>query len=88
MVRLCISCHTMTNPSHRYYGQICTSCGPFNISIDGSIPQRLSGHASTDYHLVQRMIWSNTSLDPGRHTFTLTHDSEDDESGISFDFFR
>ena len=77
-----------TNLSHRYYGPLCYLCPSFNVSIDGSTPQRLSAHSSGRLvTLSQRMIWSNQSLDPGRHTVTLTHD---DIFGLALylDFFR
>ncbi len=89
MVRLGISCHTMTNPPNRYYGHFCRACGSFNISIDGLTPERLNASRSSIlYDLVQRMIWSNTSLDPGRHTLTLTHDGDNINSVVLLDFFR
>src|SRR5258706_897332 len=63
-------------PSYRYYGRICFVCGPFKVSIDGSIPQRLNTNAERAYEpLNQWMVWSNTSLDPGRHTVNITSDN-------------
>ena len=86
MVRLCISCHTMTHPSHRLYGRLCVACALFNVSIDGSEPQG----STTSYgsSLNQQMIWSNTNLGPGRHTVTLTYDDDRSFAGFYFDFFR
>jgi len=91
MVRMCISCHTMTNPSHRYYGHFCSTCLSFNVSIDNSTPQQL--HAASPTELKQQMIWSITSLDPGRHTVNITldrfdHDSKLYGSDLYLDFFR
>ena len=73
--------------SHRFYGHMCASCGSFTVSIDGLTPQRLNSMGSHPYYLVQRMVWSNTSLDPGRHTLNVTND-EDNGSGVYLDFFR
>ena len=87
MVRLRISCHTMTNLSHRYYGRLCDWCAS---SIDNSTPQRLDAKISGRLgSLNERMIWSNTSLDPGRHTVTLTHDDPASPlRNFYLDFFR
>ena len=88
MVSFCISYHTMTNLLHRYYGRLCNGCASFKVSIDGSTPQRLNVNASGVLgELNQRMIWSNTNLDPGRHTVTLTHDDLP-VTNLSLDFFR
>ncbi|SRR5258706_404250 len=97
MVRMCISYHTMTNLLHRYYGRFCPNCGYIKVSIDGSTPQRLNTRSSWDFErltnessplggLNQRMIWSNTSLDPGRHTVNIT--SDDIGNFLYLDFFR
>ena len=69
----------------RYYGSIGPNYGFFNLSIDDSTPQRLN--ANNDLFLDQQLIWSNTSLGPGRHTITLTHDDTPDME-LSVDFFR
>ena len=85
----CVS-HTIqtTNLSHRHYGSLCHYCGSFEVSIDGTTPQRVSASSlRPSLRLEQRMIWSNTSLDPGRHTVTLTHDGNYG-SFLSLDFFR
>ena len=78
----------MTNLSHRYYGHSCLNCGAFNVSIDGLSPMRLNGNSLNYNHLVQKMLWSYPVLDPGRHTVILTHDGENEDSGVFFDFFR
>ena len=85
MVRVCVSYHSMTNLYSRYYGYLCSHCGFFTVSINGSTLQRLN--APRDPYLSQQMIWSNTSLGPGRHTITLTHD-DDNRSFLFLDFFR
>jgi len=59
--------------------------GFFNVSIDGSTPQRLT--AKSNLHLSQQLIWSNTSLGPGRHNITLTHD-DNNTTALGLDFFR
>ena len=71
--------------SRRYYSQLGPNVGFFNVSINGSPPQQFSG--LSDVNLYQQVLWSNTSLGPGRHTVTLTSTSD---SGGSFglDFFR
>ena len=85
MVRVRLSCHTVANQSHRVYGRFCSYCESFKVSIDGSTTQRLNSTSSAS--LNQRMIRSNTSLDPGRHTVTLTYD--DSPTFLLFvDFFR
>ena len=66
---------------------MCASCGSFKVSIDDLTPQRLNSMGSQPYNLVQREVWSNTSLDPGRHTLNITYD-EDNGSGVYLDFFR
>jgi hypothetical protein len=86
MVRLSISYHTLTNLLRRYYGSVGPTCGFFNLSIDGSTPQRLN--ATSDLFLDQQLIWSNTSLGPGRHTITITHDDTDPNKETNLDFFR
>ncbi len=76
----------MTNLFRRYYGAVGPGYGFFNVSIDGSTPQRLTAGNNTD--LYQRLIWSNTSLSPGRHNLTLTHDDTRSGFRLSLDFFR
>ena len=85
MVRLRISYDAMTNLFRRCYGVIGPGLPFFTVSIDGSTPQRFSGNNSV--RLSQKVLWSNTTLSPGRHTVTLTHD---DNTGyqIYLDFFR
>jgi len=75
----------MTNLFRRYYGSASRNCGFFTVSIDGSPPQRLT--CKNDVELNQRMLWSNTSLEPGRHTITLTQDDKD-SAVLPLDFFR
>jgi hypothetical protein len=70
----------------RYYGGVGFGYGFFNVSIDGSTPQRLT--AKRNPYLYQQLIWSNTSLSPGRHNLTLTHDDPGVNSSLSLDFFR
>jgi len=82
MVRFLISYHTVTNLFHRCYGIFNPFAGFFNISVDGSVPERLSANNSVT--LYQSMLWSNTSLGPGRHTVTLTNVGP----LFSLDFFR
>ena len=76
----------MANLFHRYYGDQGPSYGFFNVSIDGSTPQRLS--AESDELLHQRLIWSNLGLGPGRHNLTITHDDPRVGKTLSLDFFR
>lgn len=73
---------------YRYYGSLglSPSSASFIVSIDGSTPQRLDGQISNT-EIDQQIIWSNTSLGPGRHTLTLTHDDVAGRS-LSLDFFR
>ena len=70
MVRLHISYDAMTNLLRRCYGVIGPDSGFFTVSIDGSTPQQFSGE--NDYRLDQKLLWSNTTLGPGRHTLNLT----------------
>src|SRR5258706_3675624 len=86
MVRLTISYHSLTNLFRRYYGSVGPIYGFFNLSIDGSKPQRLN--AKSNLYLDQQLIWSNDSLGPGRHTITLTHDDTDPDKELNLDFFR
>ena len=76
----------MTNLFCRYYGAIGPEYGFFNVSIDGSTPQRLTAENNTD--LYQRLIWSNVNLGPGRHNLTLTHDDTRPNKTLNLDFFR
>ena len=75
----------MTNLFCRYYSSVGPNLGFFMVSIDNSTPQRLT--AKNDPFMTQQLLWSNTSLGPGKHTVTLTHD---DGTGTYFglDFFR
>ena len=86
MVRSPISYHTMTNLFCRYYSVVGLNLGFFKVSIDNSTPQRLT--AKRNSAMSQQLLWSNTSLDPGRHTVTITHDDTDVESIFGLDFFR
>jgi len=86
MVRLPISYHALTNLFRRYYGTVGLTGGSFNLSIDGSTPQRLN--TKDNLFLTQQLIWSNTSLSPGRHTITLTRDDTNPAHGLNLDFFR
>ena len=76
----------MTNLFRGYYGVVGTSYGFFNVSIDGSTPQRVT--AENNATLYQQLIWSNVSLDPGSHNLTLTHDDTRLDKTLSLDFFR
>ena len=76
----------MANLFLRYYGALGPNHGFFNVSIDGSTPQRFS--AENDGYLYQRLLWSNVSLSPGRHNLTITHDDPDTLTVLSLDFFR
>ena len=86
MVRFPIACHALTNLFCRYYGSVGPIYGFFNLSIDNSKPQRLN--AKNNLYLDQQLIWSNTSLGPGRHTITLAHDDTDPDTELTLDFFR
>ena len=72
--------------SCRYYGSLTPSSASFTVSIDGSTPQRVEGKRPNGI-LDQQMLWSNTSLNPGGHTFTLTH-NDVEGTFLSLDFFR
>lgn len=76
----------MANLFSRYYGSFGPSTGAFTVSVDGSTPERLNGKG--DLYLDQRMLWSNASLGPGRHTVTLTNDDAAPDTKFSLDFFR
>ncbi len=84
-IRYLIS-YKMTNLFRRYYGSVGPNFGFFNVSIDGSTPQRLN--ATSNLSLDQRMLWSSTTLSPGRHNLTLTHDDARPNKTLSLDFFR
>jgi len=86
MVTQLIPYHVLANLLRRYYSAVDIPHGFFTVSIDGSTPQRLNGKSNVG-QLAQQMLWSKTDLDPGRHTFTLTHD---DVSGtfLDLDFLR
>ena len=73
---------------YRFYGTLgwTPSSASFIVSIDGSTSQRLNGKISTR-EIDQQMIWSNTSLGPGRHTLTLTHNDVNGKA-LTLDFFR
>ena len=73
----------MTDLFCRVYGRLGPGFGAFNVSIDGSPPQKFNG--SNPVELYQRMLWSNTSLGSGRHTVTLTNV---DNMVFSLDFIR
>jgi hypothetical protein len=75
----------MTNLFRRYYGVIGPAYGFFKVSIDGSTPQRL--RVEREQYLYQQLIWSNTSLSPGRHNLTLMHD-DTNTTVFGLDFFR
>ena len=86
MVRLYILYRVLNNLFRRYYGSVGPSYGFFNLSIDGSTPQRWN--AQSNVYLDQHLIWSNESLGSGRHTLTITHDDTSADKLISLDFFR
>ena len=85
MVGLSLSYNAIANLFRRYYSTLGPR-GGFNVSIDGSTPQRLDP-ANSNTYLFQRLLWSNVSLSPGRHNITITHDGP---LGVvlSLDFFR
>ena len=64
----------MTNLFRRYYSSVGPRYGFFKVSIDDSTPQRLTAYRN-DF-MSQQLIWSNTSLGPGKHKLTLTHDGD------------
>jgi len=74
----------MTNLLRRCYGVIGPDRGFITVSVDGSTPQQFSGNHSVE--LVQKLLWSNTTLGPGRHTVTFTHDNT--TKPFYLDFFR
>ena len=79
----------MTNLPHRIYGHMHRPAGLVRVSIDGSTPRPLDySRTLHDDDLVQRMIWSSTSLDPGRHTLNITYDEANIYVGVYLDFFR
>ena len=77
--------HTMTNLFCRYYSAVGPDLGFFKVSIDNSTPQRLTANRSRS--MTQQLLWLNTSLSPGKHTVTLTHD-DDTGTYVGLDFFR
>ena len=77
--------NAMTNLFRRCYGLINPVSASFTVSINGSTPQRFSGNNSVP--LFQKVLWSNTTLGPGRHTVTLTRD-DTTTNPIYLDFFR
>ena len=76
----------MTTLFRRYYSSVGPQLGFFKLSIDGSTPQRLTAYRNV--FMTQQLIWSNTSLGPGKHNLTLTHDGDDVYSELHLDFFR
>jgi len=85
MVRLRISYDAMTNLLRRCYGVIGPIYSSFTVSIDGSAPRLFSG--KNNVVLAQKLLWSNTTLGPGRHTVTLTRDDSAKDQ-FNLDFFR
>ena len=74
----------MINLFPRYYSFVGLNAGFFKVSIDNSTPQRLT--AKRNSSMTQQLLWSNTSLGPGKHIVTLTND---DPAGLlGLDFFR
>ena len=75
-----------TNLFLRYYSDIDKPHGFYTVSIDDSEPEELTSRNDAG-QLTQLMLWSNTNLTPGRHTFTLR---QDDLGGtyMNLDFFR
>ena len=86
MVWSSLSYHTVVNLFRRYYGTVNLDRGFFNVSIDGSTPQRLNAESYRSRR--QQLIWSNVSLGPGRHNLTITHDDPRFFKDLSLDFFR
>ena len=77
----------MTNLFCRYYSSVGPRYGFFKVSIDDSAPQRLTAYR--DVFMSQQLIWSNTSLGPGKHNLTLTHDGDIGVfCELDLDFFR
>jgi len=74
MVRLHILYDVMTNLLCRCYGPIGPTGSSFTVSIDGSTPRPFSG--KNIVVLVQKLLWSDTALGPGKHTVTLTLDDD------------
>ena len=85
MVQLYILYNAITDLLRRYYARSGPDSAVFTVSIDGSTPKRVN--VTNKSGVNQRLLWSNTSLGPGSHTVTLTHD---DANGTWFalDFFR
>ena len=77
----------MADLFRRYYGILGPEYGFFNVSIDGSTPQRLNARRNVSNLLFQQLLWSNVSLGPGRHNLTITHDGPR-LMALSVDFFR
>ena len=68
-----------------YYASVNTPGAFYNVSIDGSNPERLSCANPTQF--TQQMLWSKIGLTPGQHTFTLTQD-DDEGKYINLNYFR
>ncbi|QRV87107.1 transmembrane protein [Ceratobasidium sp. AG-Ba] len=68
-----------------YYSDVDITHGFVNISVDGGLPERVSGYH--DPVSSQYLIWSRTNLPAGTHSVTITHS---DVAGqfATLDFFR
>jgi hypothetical protein len=88
MVGLSRSSHKISNLFDRYYGSLglSASSASFTVTIDGSKPQRIDGKLANG-EMDQQMIWSNTSLGPGNHNLTITHEDVRGTT-LSLDFLR
>jgi hypothetical protein len=86
MVRFHIQYHGMTNLFCRLYGTAGPGCANVAVSINDSITERFSCNNNT-WPEDQQVLWSNTSLGPGSHTLTFTHDDVN-RKRFSLDFFR
>ncbi|KAF8605551.1 hypothetical protein BDV93DRAFT_521395 [Ceratobasidium sp. AG-I] len=58
-----------------------------SISLDGGEPDGIDTSSTTDYWLMQALIWGKTSLADGPHTVTITHIGAYD-TFINVDFFK